>query len=232
LTSSPDQRRIPRSEIQEDHSIPRKSLMHAPIPHTDTLICHPNSSSDVVEKIEARAWWNGDATIALTYTVRGDLARLRIPPPAPPRRSDRLWEHTCFEAFIGQKDKPEYYEFNISPSGEWAAYSFRSYRDGMQLQNETPPPNIAVRTTINSVELTAAVNLKRLQILTSNSRLRLGLSAVIEENNGTLSYWALKHPPGKPDFHHSDCFALELESGDLENRQAPGLAAVTSPRRE
>jgi hypothetical protein len=39
----------------------------------------------------------------------------------------------------------------------------------------------------------------------------LGLSAVIEEKDGTKSYWALAHPPGdKPDFHHLDCFAVEL----------------------
>ena len=38
----------------------------------------------------------------------------------------------------------------------------------------------------------------------------LGLSAVIEEADGNVSYWALAHPPGKPDFHHSDCLALEL----------------------
>ena len=38
-----------------------------------------------------------------------------------------------------------------------------------------------------------------------------GLSAVIEDPNGVLSYWALRHPPGKPDFHHPDTFALEID---------------------
>ena len=41
--------------------------------------------------------------------------------------------------------------------------------------------------------------------------LRLGLSAVVEEYDGMLSYWALRHPPGKPDFHHAAAFALVLE---------------------
>ena len=40
--------------------------------------------------------------------------------------------------------------------------------------------------------------------------LRLGLSAVIEDDSGKLSYWALKHPSGKPDFHHPDTFVLEI----------------------
>jgi len=37
-----------------------------------------------------------------------------------------------------------------------------------------------------------------------------GLSAVIEDISGGTSYWALAHPPGKPDFHHADGFALEF----------------------
>ncbi len=41
---------------------------------------------------------------------------------------------------------------------------------------------------------------------------KLALSAVIEETDGTKSYWALRHPPGAPDFHHPDCFALTLEA--------------------
>jgi hypothetical protein len=40
---------------------------------------------------------------------------------------------------------------------------------------------------------------------------RLALSAVIEEVDGALSYWALRHAPGKPDFHHRDTFALSVD---------------------
>jgi hypothetical protein len=39
---------------------------------------------------------------------------------------------------------------------------------------------------------------------------RFGLAAVIEETSGRRSFWALAHPPGKPDFHHADCFTLEV----------------------
>jgi hypothetical protein len=40
----------------------------------------------------------------------------------------------------------------------------------------------------------------------------LGLSAVIEDESGALSYWALRHVPGKPDFHHPQAFAMELDA--------------------
>jgi hypothetical protein len=41
--------------------------------------------------------------------------------------------------------------------------------------------------------------------------LRLGLAAVVEDKARVLSYWALKHPAEKPDFHHSDSFVVELD---------------------
>jgi hypothetical protein len=39
---------------------------------------------------------------------------------------------------------------------------------------------------------------------------QLGLSAALEEKDGTKSYWALAHPPEKPDFHMPDCFIGKL----------------------
>jgi hypothetical protein len=62
-----------------------------------------------------------------------------------------------------------------------------------------------VRSTAESYTLQAA-----LEFVGLSSPLHLGLSAVLEATNGDKSYWALAHPPGKPDFHHADCFALEL----------------------
>ncbi len=39
---------------------------------------------------------------------------------------------------------------------------------------------------------------------------QLGLSAVLEEKDGTKSYWALAHGGEKPDFHDPVCFAARL----------------------
>ena len=158
------------------------------------------------------AYVNGaDANmLRITYQVNGNIDNLKIPANSSPRRADRLWEHTCFEAFIRADSDPSYYEFNFSPSGEWAAYSFRSYRDGEPIQNESCSPEIVVRRETDRIELDAVVRLNRLPAIRLGSLLHIGLSAVIEAKDGTLSYWALKHPVAKPDFHHSDSFALEL----------------------
>jgi hypothetical protein len=148
-----------------------------------------------------------DGTLAFTYMLKGDLARLQIPPSRPSARIDGLWRHTCFEAFISASGNSAYQEFNFSPSGEWAVYHFRGYRDSLPLEEGEMAPQIVTRRVENGLEFDARIRLKPLLTIQS---LRLGLSAVIEDDTGTLSYWALKHPPGKPDFHHPEAFALEV----------------------
>ena len=86
-------------------------------------------------------------------------------------------------------------------SGEWAAYEFTRYREGTALLIQDP--GIAVRRGADRLELEGAVPW--------NQETRIGLCAVIEDLDGNLSYWALRHAPGKPDFHHADSFALELD---------------------
>ena len=132
------------------------------------------------------------------YRIEGDLARVRIPPPAPPRRADGLWRHTCCELFISRKGSEAYEEFNFSPSGEWAAYAFESYRKS--LGNVELEPRIQFRKG----ELEAQVDIKE-------QPLEIAVSTVIEDVDGKISYWALRHVPGKPDFHHREAFALEIE---------------------
>jgi hypothetical protein len=126
-----------------------------------------------------------------------------------PRIGTELWRHTCFEVFIAIDGNREYHEFNFAPSGEWTVYAFSDYRDGAPLADETMRPHIAVRSTDSWLELDALVRLDRLSAIHPRAVLRVGLSAVIEANDG-LSYWALRHPRDKPDFHNADGFALML----------------------
>lgn len=171
---------------------------------------HPESTSQAVSAVEANLSLTKGSEITVGYILRADLERLLIPPPQTACRSEGLWQHTCFELFIGAKNDVEYYEFNFSPSGEWATYEFRNYRDGSALDADGLEPAISVRRAADILELDARIRLNRLPGLQLDVGLWLGLSAVIEDNHGQLSYWALKHPPGKPDFHHPDSFTFEL----------------------
>lgn len=144
------------------------------------------------------------AALAFTYALAGDVERIRIPPPAPPERTEGLWRHTCFEAFLRAPGDETYFELNFSPSGEWAAYRFGGYRTG-RTEFDIPAPSIAGHHG-NDV----LVSFVLLTGLPSNRFWRVGLSSVVEDVEGGLSYWALAHPSGDPDFHHPDCFALEF----------------------
>lgn len=184
-------------------------------PYTVELQCHPTTRAQSVRGVEARVAWGHGGALVLTFALEGDLTQLRIPVPQPSRRTDGLWQHTCFEAFIRHKGEPAYYEFNFSPSGEWAAYAFRCYRDGMPLPQDLDPC-IAVRSTGERLELDAIIRLDCLPPGQPYTRLQLALSTVIEDKQSRLSYWALTHPPDRPDFHHLDAFALELERPDTD----------------
>src|SRR5262245_28224810 len=100
------------------------------------LTCHPDTPNQAVQEIQAGAVWTQDNALVFTYALKADLALLRIPPPRPPLRTDCLWQHTCFEAFVSIKGKTEYYEFNFAPSGDWAAYRFQRYRDGTRVEDD------------------------------------------------------------------------------------------------
>ena len=192
-------------------------------PHAVGLKCHPETNNLAVSEIKASVSWMAVQTLALNYALKGDLTQLRIPPPRPPCRTDRLWQHTCFEAFVSVKGKAEYHEFNFSPSGEWAAYSFQRYRDGTPLEDNTLVPGITVRNGADRLDLNAIVRVDRLPEIPSHAWLQLALSAVIEDQSGKLSYWALGHPGGNPDFHHPDSFALELAPANMGVANNPAM---------
>jgi hypothetical protein len=122
-----------------------------------------------------------------------------------PERCDNLWQTTCFELFVALNDGG-YAEFNFSPSTCWAAYCFDGYREGMS-PAEGVEPRVSVIATEEQLAVTAQLDLSPL--LPDLDR-AFGLSAVIEEADGGKSWWALAHPEDKPDFHHRDCFALQL----------------------
>jgi hypothetical protein len=187
-----------------------------------TLVPHASTPGDRVHSLEVRVCCCEPGVLCFRYSLQADLSRLRISSSAPPgsgRRADELWRHTCFEAFIapdhdegaaqGHSHTP-YFELNFSPSGDWALYRFSAYRAGMSSADVPQAPEISVIRTGQRLDLEAKVHLSGMPELRDARRLRLALTAVLEEDDGRLSYWALRHAPGKPDFHHRDGFSLAL----------------------
>lgn len=180
-----------------------------------TLQAHPDTSADTLAKavdtITVAIDILPDGSLQLVYRLHGRIDALRLPSAAgtPPTtgRADSLWRHTCCEAFMRAPEGPAYREFNFSPSTQWQAYAFTDYRVGGLLEAAADPRIDCQRHPAECI-LRATLHERDLP---RGAPLRLGLSAVIETGDGALSYWALRHPPGKPDFHHPDTFDLELD---------------------
>ena len=144
------------------------------------------------------------ATTNIWFGIGAPASRFVLPESEEPQRTDDLWKTTCFEAFLRAEGQDAYREWNFSPSGNWAAYDFESYREGRS-EPEVAAPYIRVEDNMTWWAIGATINADA-EIVWS-----LGLSAVLEEKDGTKSYWALAHGAGdKPDFHDAACFAAHL----------------------
>ena len=168
---------------------------------------HPDTPANAVTAIAVEVV-REDGVLRLSYRASGRMGDLLVPAPAEFERADELWKETCFEAFVRGPISSEglgdaYCEFNFAPSTRWAAYAFDGYRAGMR-NYEVAPLYLETDVGDDWFALNAAVAPGAVGVW------RVGLSAVIEETDGTKSYWALAHARGKPDFHHADAFSLEL----------------------
>ncbi len=170
------------------------------------LAPHPATPCSWVDSVTAMIARDGSGPVTGRFLLSGDVSRLRVPSAAAdPVRSDGLWRTTCFELFARAPSSACYVEFNFSPSGNWAAYQFDGYRQGMQ-QLDTPAPAIALEQQAGSLILHFNIPAP---VLGAGPQ-QIAASAVLEDREGRLYYWALRHPEGKPDFHHESAFAAHL----------------------
>lgn len=192
----------------------QSGLEETVIPRTDhpelveglSLLCHPDTPSLAVTGVNARLVIGAHRRFGLDFQIVAPPGAVFLPKRSAPLRRDGLWKTTCMEMFVGAREKACYCEYNYSPSGEWAAYRFSEYRTDMSAMDADAPPIVLVDTDKSSIVIRIEDEFPTVRYDTAT----LALSAVIEEADGTKSYWALRHPPGPPDFHHPDCFALTL----------------------
>ena len=174
------------------------------------LTCHHSQATDIIERFTASAERGADGWLRFRYVIRGAVERIALPAHAAARQRDELWRHTCFEAFITTEHRPAYVECNFAPSTAWATYRFARYRTGMTALVPVAPPCITLQSQPDGLVLEAQLHLGEF----AGRALRIGLTAVIEDKAGGLSYWALRHPRAgthtRPDFHHRGGFILRL----------------------
>ena len=178
---------------------------HALVPHSS------DEAHSAVRGIVARVELLPPNDVVLEYRLSGDLSRLAIPDRRPSQRVDRLWEHTCFEAFIAPETGARYFEFNFAPSTQWAAYELDAYRQGLRPLALGTAPAIAVAATADELRVTAALELRALP--EARWPWRIGLTAIVEDRTGGRAHFALRHTKEKPDFHDAASFTVLLDGG-------------------
>jgi hypothetical protein len=175
-----------------------------------TLIPHPatppsDSALKVWATVEHAASLAAVATTNIWFGIGAPADRFVIPEVEEPERADDLWQTTCFEAFLRPLGEESYREWNFAPSGQWASYQFSNYREGRDPAQVDSGPYIRMEDNFTWWALGATI------AVPADTNWELGLAVVLEERDGTKSYWALAHPTGdKPDFHDPGCFAARL----------------------
>ena len=171
------------------------------------LVLHPGCAPGSVHTIEAEVTATSDGCRA-TFIAHGDIARIAVPVVATPGRFDNLWKTTCFEIFWQPIGGTYYREFNLSPSGRWAAYDFDSFREGMR---DAPVDAISLSTSMGSVNGRGELVLRANIATDLPAPAQVALNAIVEHRDGGLQFWALAFAPGKAEFHSEACRQLIIE---------------------
>ena len=147
--------------------------------------------------------------LSIRYKVHGDAVNILLPTPSSPTRQHDLWKASCFEFFIAIQDQPQYWEFNISPSGDWNVYAMDEYRQvNMREESAFTQLPFEFRKTDSELSLDISVDLN--SIISTDQSLQIGITTIIQTADGNETYWALAHPGKQADFHLRESFAIVL----------------------
>lgn len=148
--------------------------------------------------------------LKIHFALSGNVEDILFPfPSRNPTRKDELWKMTCFEFFLAVKDSPQYWEFNISPSGDWNAYHMDAYRRiGFRAETLIQQLPFQIQKDANNFLLSAEIDLS--PILHHEQASDIGITAIIQTLDGNETYWALVHPAPQADFHLRESFILRM----------------------
>lgn len=145
----------------------------------------------------------------LCYELLGKLTELLLPAPnAAPCRTNGLWQSTCFEFFVAPKGLPQYWEVNLSLSGDWNVYAFADYRTGMREESALSVLPFTMQQQADCCRLELDFPLAKL--ISPEQSVEMAVSAVLQERNSRRSFHALAHLGFQPDFHQRQSFLIKL----------------------
>ncbi|MCI5142924.1 MAG: hypothetical protein D3909_14580, partial [Candidatus Electrothrix sp. ATG1] len=131
-------------------------------------------------------------SLQVAYELRGSLDEILLPlPGTAPQRRNELWQSTCFEFFLGQSGSPQYWEVNLSPSGDWNAYSFTGYRQGMR--EETAIATLPLTQQRQPTSYQLALDFPLAQFTAPDQPIAVAVALILQGHNGQRAFYALSH---------------------------------------
>jgi hypothetical protein len=154
--------------------------------------------------------WLDRNFLTLHYVLAGNTEDVLLPPVSlAPSRRDELWKRTCFEFFLAIKDQPGYWEFNMSPSGDWNIYRMDDYRK-VGFGEEATISQLPFKFKKELVGYSLDVSVDLTSFTKPEHELQMAITAILQTRDRKETYWALTHPAPHADFHVRDSFILLL----------------------
>lgn len=160
--------------------------------------------------IETELNTNQDS-LFISYKMTGDLASIDLGSETPNHsRVIKLWEKSCFELFI-KNQKDSYVEFNFSPEFEWNAFYFAKKGDALAEYARIDSVKIDILLSLEVFHLIVQIDKKKFPDgFFDGNELSAGITSVVKQKNGSLSYWALSHEDTRPNFHDFRSFRYKF----------------------
>lgn len=145
-------------------------------------------------------------TIELTYTWVDNKKWIHFEFQPVGNRAMKLWEQTCFEAFVQPVGDKKYFEINLTINKSWNVFEFSDYRIPQ------PPQEFAgaelIQVLIQDNQMKAQIKFKGVKF----DRIKVSLCSVVILKNKSVTYWSNRHAEQKPNFHHFDSFTIERKA--------------------
>ena len=149
-------------------------------------------------------------SVFISYKVQGELCEIDLGTGHPHHaRVIKLWEKSCFELFM-KNTKDNYIEFNFSPEFEWNCFYFAKKGDALTEYLRMDLVKFDILLSLDVFHLIVELDKKKFPDSFFDGELNAGITSVIKEKDGKLSYWALSHHDTRPNFHDFRSFTASV----------------------
>lgn len=173
-----------------------------------TFTLQPFEPDDLLLSINSSVEYQ-QGLLEISYFLAGDLAQVLFPAAVDmPLRKSALWEATCLEFFLAPVGQTNYWEFNLSPNGNWQVFQLNDYREGLKDEAAVNYLPFVIEQTSETLRLDLSIDLTCL--FPPDTALEMAITAVVQASTGEYSYWSLQHGGKAADFHRRADFTILL----------------------